>query len=197
MSIGTKNLIYSCLHHQKQHITTPEQNTLSSVTTALHMYSLEIAGLLVCIVWTLLILPLLSPRRVQAAIKQDNHGNNFTALAWHHHETPIYCFFVQNFVRSRQSRQHIQSKLERWCLIFGLCRFMRYFTLSNERGLISKITWKLGTYPKVAKKLVWNPFPGNRHEDSMHAFLLQEGCAYASARKFTSYLNRWIECFYF
>lgn len=30
-------------------------------------------------------------------------------------------------------------------------------------------------YPKVAKKLVWNPFPGNRHDDSMHTFPLQEG----------------------
>lgn len=54
-------IIRSCLHHQKQHINTPEQNTLSSITTALHIHSSEITGLLLCIVWTLLILPLLSP----------------------------------------------------------------------------------------------------------------------------------------
>lgn len=34
---------------------------------------------------------------------------------------------------------------------------------------------KARTYLKVAKKLVRNPFPGNRRVDSLHTFLLQEG----------------------
>lgn len=57
----TTTINRSCLHHQKQHINTPEQNTLSSITTALHIHSSEITGLLFRIVWTLLSLPLLSP----------------------------------------------------------------------------------------------------------------------------------------
>lgn len=34
---------------------------------------------------------------------------------------------------------------------------------------------KARTNGKVAKKLVWNPFPGNRHGDGVHTSLPQQG----------------------
>lgn len=93
-----------CLHHQNQHINTPEQNALSSITTALRMYSLEITELLLSIVWTLLILPLLLAQMAQATIRQDNHGNHFLAQGWHHNKTLM--FFSQNFPSIQQTELH-------------------------------------------------------------------------------------------
>lgn len=64
-----------------------------------------------------------------------------------------------------------------------------FYSLLNEQGLISKNHMKARTYPNVAKKLVWNPFPGNRHDDSMRIFLLQQGRTRARAGTFTSSLH--------
>lgn len=67
--------------------------------------------------------------------------------------------------------------------------FFFFYSLLNEQGLISKNHMKARTYPNVAKKLVWNPFPGNRNDDSMRIFLLQQGRTRARAGTFTSSLH--------
>lgn len=82
--------------------------------------------------------------------------------------------FLHNFVGAQQ-RASLATK--RGCRCSSLCGLMQYFILSwMSRNSLAKSheSYEASTYPKVAKKLVWNPFPGNRHDDSMHTFLLQE-----------------------
>lgn len=102
--------------------------------------------------------------------------------SWKHHHHDTRMFFVHKEWR-------IQIKTGG----LSVLQFMQvraiFCTLLNEQGLISKNHMKARTYPKVAKKLVRNPFPGNRHDDSMHTFLLQRG--ETRACEFTSSLNSW------
>ena len=130
---------------------------------------------------------------VRAAIKQDDHGNYFPALAWHHYETLICCwfFFLVWFfcllIYGTLDRMTVE-----FCVQRGLWRSSHrfqaiFYSLLNELELIGekkkkipkkqqnqKITWKPECIHKVAKKLL-------SHSRSMHALLFQH-----SACKFTS-----------
>lgn len=140
-----------CLHHQKQHINTPEQNALSSITTALRMYSLEITELLLSIVWTLLILPLLLAQMAQATIRQDNHGNHFLARGWHHNKTLMF------LLRTSQAYNRL-SCTEGLMVLWFIQVHAIFYTLLNEQELISEITWKLARIWRLLRNWFGIPF---------------------------------------
>lgn len=67
-----------------------------------------------------------------------------------------------------------------------------FYTLLNERGLISKITWKLGRIRRLLRN--WFGIP-SLVTDTM-TVCIHSCCkrdTHASAGKFTSSLNRWVE----
>lgn len=180
------------LTSSKQHINSPELNTLSSITTALQIYSSEMTGLPLCTVWTSLVYCLNSSNPAsafpingeRATIKRDNRVNYFLALAWHHRETPSYNDF--------KSKQQSQQKINK-CSCFSFVQVHAiFYTLLNENRLISEITRKLGRIRRLLRN--WFGIP-SLVTDTMTACIYSccRRDTHASACKCTSSLERWTE----